>query len=224
MTLLIYNKILNPNKIIKYTIYGERHSGTKLIESLMRNNTGLSLTWEYGWKHWFGFTGSGDILNANDTLFIGVVRNPYDWILSFFKEPHHVPKCNRSKLHQFLFNQWYSVVDPIFDTSEITIDRNFLSNQRYDNIFDLRKHKIYYLRQIMPLICNNYILISYEQLISNTKNIIKHIQQILNLSSNKCVFRIKSPTLYNDIDNIDHIINVNIDWNVERTIGYIKKC
>ena len=39
----------------KYTIYGERCSGTKYLEQLMDSNFDIKLTWEFGWKHFFGF-------------------------------------------------------------------------------------------------------------------------------------------------------------------------
>ena len=41
--------------IQKITIYGERCSGTNYLETLLaRNFHDYKLTWEYGWKHFFG--------------------------------------------------------------------------------------------------------------------------------------------------------------------------
>ena len=39
----------------KYTIYGERCSGTNYLESIININFDSNITWEYGWKHFFGF-------------------------------------------------------------------------------------------------------------------------------------------------------------------------
>ena len=61
----------------KFTIYGERCSGTTYLEQIINLNFKADITWEYGWKHFFGFH---DLTNSDDTLFICIVRNPYDWI------------------------------------------------------------------------------------------------------------------------------------------------
>lgn len=37
--------------INQYTIYGERHSGTKLLQQLIDTYCHINLTWQYGWKH-----------------------------------------------------------------------------------------------------------------------------------------------------------------------------
>ena len=39
----------------KYTIYGERCSGTNYLENIININFDVNITWEYGWKHFFGF-------------------------------------------------------------------------------------------------------------------------------------------------------------------------
>lgn len=39
--------------ICKYTIYGERSSGTNYLENLITLNFDVTLTWKYGWKHFF---------------------------------------------------------------------------------------------------------------------------------------------------------------------------
>ena len=41
--------------IKKYTIYGERCCGTKYLQELITKNFNTPITWEYGWKHFFGF-------------------------------------------------------------------------------------------------------------------------------------------------------------------------
>ena len=45
-----------PTPVIKkVTIYGERCSGTNYLEELIVSNFDVKITWEYGWKHFFGF-------------------------------------------------------------------------------------------------------------------------------------------------------------------------
>ncbi len=65
----------------KVTIYGERCSGTNYLEELLLLNFDIELTWEYGWKHFFGYN---DLSNTDDVLFIGIIRNLPDWLNSFY--------------------------------------------------------------------------------------------------------------------------------------------
>ena len=60
--------------INKYTIYGERNSGTSYLEQLMYKNFNSSNIF-INHKHFFGHK---DLSNTDDTLFIAIVRNPYD--------------------------------------------------------------------------------------------------------------------------------------------------
>jgi hypothetical protein len=41
--------------IKKFTIMGERCSGTNFLEQIILSNFHINITWEYGWKHFFGF-------------------------------------------------------------------------------------------------------------------------------------------------------------------------
>ena len=56
--------------IKQVTIYGERCSGTNYLEQLLLSNFEVEITWEYGWKHFFGHA---DLSNSDDVLFIGIV-------------------------------------------------------------------------------------------------------------------------------------------------------
>jgi hypothetical protein len=75
--------------IRRYTIFGERCSGTTFLNSLMAANFDVKLTWEFGFKHFFGFNA---LENSDDTLFIGIIRHPHTWLNSFYKNPWHVAK------------------------------------------------------------------------------------------------------------------------------------
>jgi hypothetical protein len=100
--------------IKKFTIYGERCSGTNYLESVMKFNFDTKLTWEYGWKHFFGFH---VLENCDDTLFICIVRNLPDWVNSFFREKHHLPLKYKTKMStdqkidEFLNKEFWSFHD-----------------------------------------------------------------------------------------------------------------
>ena len=75
----------------RFTIYGERCSGTKWLTVLLEGNLGLPVTWEFGWKHFFGGTQKLPGRDATgSTLFVCVVRDPVDWVNSLYRMPHHL--------------------------------------------------------------------------------------------------------------------------------------
>jgi hypothetical protein len=153
----------------KYTIYGERCSGTNYLENIINMNFDVNVTWEYGWKHFFGFQ-DDKLKNSDDTLFICIVRNLPDWINSFYRNQHHWPKCkqmlcNEKRLDEFLNKEFYSVFDK--DQTERMEDRNIYTGERYKNIFELRHTKIKWILEDLPNKVKNCIFIRYEDLIND---------------------------------------------------------
>ena len=159
----------------KYTIYGERCSGTNYLENIININFDVKITWEYGWKHFFGFQ-DDRLKNSDDTLFICIVRNLSDWINSFYREMHHLSlqyKNNMSeeeKLEEFLNKEFWSFNDNNMnrDTKkELMHDRNIYTGERYKNIFELRHTKIKWMLEDLPNKVKNCIFIRYEDLIND---------------------------------------------------------
>ena len=179
--------------IKKYTIYGERCSGTNYLENLININFDVNITWEYGWKHFFGFKDNIS-KKSDETLFICIVRNLPDWINSFYREKHHLPlryKKNmeeKEKIDEFLNKEFWSFNDNNNnrDTSkEIMDDRNIYTGERYKNIFELRHTKIRWMLEDLPNKVKNCIFIRYEDLIDDfEKTLIKIKDKGLNIKKN----------------------------------------
>ena len=159
----------------KYTIYGERCSGTNYLENIININFDVNITWEYGWKHFFGFQ-DDQLKNSDDTLFICIVRNLPDWINSFNRDKHHSPllyKTNMSeeeKIDEFLNKEFWSFNDKNGNrdtTKEIMEDRNIYTKKRYKNIFELRHTKIKWMLEDLPNKVKNCIFIRHEDLIND---------------------------------------------------------
>lgn len=212
--LYINNKNYN---ITNFTIYGERHCGTKLLHDLINRNFQLPLTWKYGFKHWYGFCDNSILEQADNTLFIGIVRNPYDWIMAMKKIPYHLKINKYRSMEDLLFKEWCSFDD---EDKEIIHDRNYITGNRYKNIFDMRSHKLNYLINYMPFLVNKYILIRYEDLILDMDNFILTISKFYRLHR----YEKYLPRSYNNgyaiPKNILSIINDNLDWSVENKLGY----
>jgi len=216
--------------MIKYfQIYGERCSGTNFLECAIKENFDLEETTDYGWKHFFGFHDFKQTEHENETLFIGIVRNPITWIDSLYKAKHHIPEQNLNNIRVFMFNQFYSLYP---DGTEIMEDRNIITKERYGNLFGMRRTKNEYLMNTMKTTVKNYILIRYEDLRDN-------YETVLNFLNNKFDLKRKNKNEYSKIliykgkmnkvfqkkpillkPNIIELIKKNIDIEQEKLLGY----
>lgn len=229
--------------ITKFVILGERCSGTNFLEEAITQNFNINYTSEYGNKHFFCYNNYKDI---EDTIFIGIIRNPIYWLNSFSKELHHIPYINKN-LQNFLFNEFYSVLDVnnisrsmlsfnTFQSSEIINpkDLNYLNGNKYKNIFEMRKLKNNYLIHIMPYKVKNYILINYENLLYNYEDTLNDMQEKFNLTKKNDTFikikNYKKSNTYNYQkqrvitfnNNLIHTIWENLDTVQENSLGYFK--
>ena len=146
----------------KFTIYGERCRGTTYLEQIVKTNFNAEITWKYGWKHFFI---NQNLSNSDDTLFICIVRNPYDWINSFFKCQYNLPSEFKNKFN-FFNKEIYSIYK---DGSEIP-------NERYSNVFELRHLKLKFLSETLPLQVKNYIFIKHENLLNDFNGVMDSIK------------------------------------------------
>ena len=125
--------------IKNFQLYGERHSGTNFLENSLRNIFNLEQTSFFGGKHFFGFSKPETITYERHTLFVGIVRDPYDWILAMYSLPHHVSKVNKKSFLDFItnahtkfanikFKQQFKTINyySITDSTLITVRRRFL--------------------------------------------------------------------------------------------------
>ncbi len=191
------------SEIKKFVIYGERCSGTNFLENTIKTNFGLELRSDFGSKHFFCFNKYHQ--NLDNTLFIGIVRNPIYWINSLSKELYHIPNENKP-LDKFLFNEFYSVENK---TNKLQIkDLNYANLNKYKNIFEMRKMKNSYLINVMPKKVKNYILINYESLLYNYNYTLDYISTRFNIK--KIYEEYKQIKQYKKADNFN--------FNKQRTI------
>jgi len=189
--------------INKFTIFGERCSGTNYLENIIKSNFEIEITWKYGWKHFFGFTNYD---NSDNVLFIGIIRNPFDWINSLFLDKHYLAPHLRDNIQSFLNKEFWSIHDKS-NLGEIMEDRNILTKERYKNIFELRAIKNKYLLELLPIKVKHYIIIRYEDLIYNFIDTINKIKNIGLLVK----------------PNINYPININYDCKYLETYNKDKK-
>jgi hypothetical protein len=215
MIYLTNNKNYN---ITNFTIYGERHSGTKLLQDIINRNFKLPITWQYGFKHWFGFCENSVLEKADNTLFIGIVRNPYDWIMAMKKIPYHIKINRKNPIEDLLFKEWISYDDD--KNREIMQDRSYLTGDRYKNIFEMRSHKIKYLINYMPFLVNKFVLIRYEDLVLDMENFLSILGRFYRLKRYENYVPRSYNSKYSIASNVLSLINTNTDWSTENKVGY----
>jgi len=217
--------------INEFTIFGERCSGTNFLEKAMIKNFKLKSTYKYGWKHFFGHS---EYDKSDNTLFIGIVRDPVQWLCSLYKNPYHLNENMKKDWYGFLSSECYSIHDEHSPNKnknqEIMGDRNIYTGERYKNIFELRKIKSTFLLRDAPQKLKNFILIKYEDLRDNYENVIKTIGETFSLVlKNREILHVNkdkhgrnyTPRIYIFPDEYIKIFNDNIDKNIEKQMGYI---
>lgn len=137
----------------------------------MKMNFDVELTWQYGWKHFFGFS---DLSNSDDTLFICMVRDPVDWYNSFYKKPHHLKPENKKDVDAFLHNELHSY--NFKQNIEIKEDRNMYTNTPWKNVVELRHTKLQYLIETLPPLVKHVILIRYEDMLQDFNKVLHRIK------------------------------------------------
>lgn len=253
------------NKPKEFAVIGERCSGTNFIEALVLQNvpslSSLYKNQKIGkrkavlHKHffpWLDLTCFGSPLisyteklfwipSYRDTLFIFVVRNPYDWIRSFYQNPWHVDLQRmgldeRKTLFSFLSNEWHVLekFSPIDEyLAHLSDNWNPYRERYFRNVLELRTYKILNalrLGQIVP----NFIFVPYEKVLQDPKGFINWLSWI---SHHEAVEPFASIDTYKGVQSnasfspqnyspfraheLD-FIEKNLDWEVESWIGYEK--
>jgi len=164
----------NNSKIDYFCIFGERCSGTNFLEQALLENFHIKIHEHQINKHFFG---QKELPKEDNILYIGIVRDPYTWINSLYKYPYHIDKTIRYNKQLFINSEIYSKDH----NNEIMQDRNIFTKERYKNIFELRKVKLEFLYDKMPLLAKNYILIKYEDLRDDYENTLNFIKVQFNL-------------------------------------------
>lgn len=179
----------DPAEIDRFFVMGERCSGTNYVSQLIEKNfPRLSPTSEYGHKHfllWFGYPELEDKLDplgyrakeihlgkSENCLFILVVRNPYDWLRSFYSTPHHVhPDLLHGSFYHFISHPW-KFSEPYLLHHEIYEFIDGLNPETrlpFNNVCELRTYK---LRNYLNLgrRVKNFLIIQYEEVLRDAES------------------------------------------------------
>jgi hypothetical protein len=178
----------------KFTIFGERNSGTNYLQKTLQQMLYLKYTNEYGFKHWYikdvvprGVNNTTtdnecikSINDSDDTLIIVIVRNIYDWVGSMYKKPYHIKNINTKSIFEFVSNKYIAYEKGPGGHKEGS-KTAWLKNKNHkypyfmeeaDNLIELRNLKnnhFYNLRNRVK----HYYLIRQEYLVQDIINMIQ---------------------------------------------------
>jgi len=246
-----YNKHDTDTKISSFFLMGERCSGTKFVNSLISRNFNIEKA-KFSHKHfipWLNVSKSDKInssqltnsetielfKNTEHVLFIFLVRDPYDWLRSFYQKPHHVKNDLKKNFSTFISHNWECYGHQ--SNPEITeVDNwNPWKGRKFKNVLELRKYKNLNFMQVSSFV-KNYLLVRYEDVRDNQEEFIEFIASFYSMEKNEEFkptltyvgfkennqeFKI-SEYFIPDLKQVLHI-NRSMDWNIERALGYFEK-
>jgi len=220
----------NPPK--RLAILAERCSGSNYVEGLILSNF-EKLDPDYSThKHFPPWNWKAR--KSDSTLFVVIFRNPYDWLRSLHRIPHH---ADRSLWHipfsQFIRSQWVlKVHDPItMQLGDPLVDRNPRTGQPFKNVMELRTEKIKAMLRIRKSVKNIYC-VHYETARDYPKEVLQEIQKTFSLKATPIYHpvvqykahafsEIYTPRKYVPISGKDLAhINAHLNTRIERKIGY----
>lgn len=170
-------------------IFGERNSGTNYLHSLLANNIteDMEIGNRFGWKH--GFT-NRKLISQEDTssvLFLLITKQPYAWITSMRRKPHHAPQLYFLPLSDFIRSEWvcykgkeYQVrakklkENPVRPEEEMLQERNPKTRNRIKNVIELRNLKNEFHLALQQNV-ENFYHIKYEDLLINAGEVITQL-------------------------------------------------
>ena len=192
----------------------------------------MVLTSEYGFKHCFQKEGLEKPIDDNCN-FVVIYRNPYDWLRSLHRIPHHAPEMMGKSFSVFLRHPWRSYIGKEW-ISKILEERTSIIKpenlrEEYPNVIKLREDKIRLFESFKNM-TNKIVYLRYEDLKENPEESIDYLAKCFGIETRKNIRNINSykrtnkryrPTRYLRIRKVDlNYINEQLNWELENQIGY----
>ncbi|MFX0092900.1 MAG: hypothetical protein ACFFBD_14170 [Candidatus Hodarchaeota archaeon] len=200
-------------KVLYYKIYGERNSGTNYLNELIKMNFQikeissvffnifwlfigrsegwidlfhtLSYRYAFGWKHSMAPTPDDlSYKRANKVLFLSITKNPYAWLVSLHRRPHHY-KGVVPPFELFLTTPWETLKRDRY--TKAFKNPIVLWNEKNRSYLNLKRFKY----------CHNII---YEKLLEDPETILNEIAKIFSIPKKPTYFtNVFQPTKNEDL-------------------------
>jgi hypothetical protein len=219
-----------------FTIFGERCSGTNYLQQLVETNFHITYRWT-PYKHFHCSTEFLKIFDEPNEFYLIIIRNPIDWINSFYQSPHHLGMENKESIYSFLTKPMISYFEMGPLKGEIIpFEKNPYTNSFFQNIFELREVKNYFYVRHIPTLTSHSMWIRYEDLQNDVNSILEKIQKKFELKSKFPFY--KKVEYYKDrkeekyekrkkviTEEEEEYIWEHVNVEQEKQLGYeIKKC
>lgn len=163
-------------------VWGERCSGTNFTDSLLKRHF-PALSRKRGrleWKHGLArpnWSGAG-------RLNVFVVRDPFTWAQSFYRNPWHLPVRLRDRdFSAFIREEWVGVFyDQGKNTPERPADRHPVEQRRFRDIWEMRSVKLRHALVSAAAIPNG-VFARYEDISTDPERLIREIASRFDLSA-----------------------------------------
>jgi len=154
VTCLLGHSTVEGPAIDRFQIYGERRSGTNFVARTIARNSNLKRWSSYGWKHALPYY---PVL-PKCCLFVVVVRDPFDWVRSFYAGSFEVdPAIADLPFSDFIRAEWegsytgfkdqwgyrgFEVKDRFARGEPNFLDRHPIDGRRFRNVLEMRSVKL----------------------------------------------------------------------------------
>ena len=217
-------------------IFGQRCSGTNFLEQLLWSNfQNIKLVSKFGFKHAWKAQIAKKISKSPETKIIIIIRNPFDWLRSLHREPHHCPDLYGLTFSTFLKHSVEAFVGPEWnDPLKANRDKVKQNEQleHFSNVIEMRNLKNKLFLNISSQFEDQVIVINYEKLRDKsditldeiaTKFGLKRLKEYKGVTTYKKtgdVYKAKSLPRISRSDL--KFIRESIDWETEAFYGYSK--
>jgi hypothetical protein len=238
------------SQAIRYVqIFGERGSGTNYLANLVSENfTGVEVTQAFGAKHWYirdheprgrpnrstDFECVRPLSDSDDTLFVVIHRNPWDWLRSLQAKPFHAPGHWNLSFSEFIRKPWIcsekTRLNPLWPES----DSGEYFIEEAANVLRLRSLKAMHFGNLRSIVGNS-VFIRYEELAADP-GMLKEVAARFDLTlkhsepvDDTFYFggtdgqTFERPTRYPPIAEEDLVfVQETLNWQVENRMGYAR--
>ena len=223
--------------IQKVQIFGQRCSGTTYLEKLLQSNfNDLKIVSYYGFKHAWNGKLKRPLGDVDHIKIIIIVRDPYDWLRSVHRAPHHCAQLLGLKFDSFIREPWIAYRSKDWNNFDRRIRLKTVNDNKiiesFENVMDCRNQKMRLFKEI-DTTEKSVLPIRYENLRDSTESLLNLIEDKLQLKNRRSFKQIYDyydsgktykPKRYLRIPSRSlELINTTLDWNTEGYFGYEKK-
>lgn len=246
-------KKANAETLRNFQIFAERCTGSQYVTQLLQRNLRFNEKdrtnpCSFGHKHfppWFSlaseeYKGPEQYYSLEDSeniLFVVVFRNPYDWVRSFRKQPHHGKgRYGKMSFSEFIRSTWkLKGDDPYLNPLrrwDSHLDKDPETGDWFANVLKLRTAKARNMIAIADRVDNIYF-VRYETARDHPEEVIEEISQVFGIPRKEGLdsvnqhYRGNLPngtytgSSYREISFRDLLyINGQLDRELEKWMGY----